>query len=120
VAAIGMAAGAGYYWAALIGTGLVLVGLGPMRWLEGAPILRDLRREGRRLEVDLTADGSVGAVLDSLHGRKLRVTRVEIEDEAEERRRVRVEVDLPLGGAGSDVVEDLARLEGVRSVRFTA
>jgi putative Mg2+ transporter-C (MgtC) family protein len=119
VAAIGMAAGAGYYEAALIGTALVLVGLGPVRWLEGAPILRDLRRQGRRLVVDLAPEGSVGSVLDGLHGHRLRVTRVEIEDEADERRRVRVELDLPLGHAGSEIVEELARLPGVRAVRFS-
>ena len=44
VAAIGMASGAGYYSAALIGTGIVLVGLGPIRRLEGAPLFRGLRR----------------------------------------------------------------------------
>ena len=35
VAAIGMAVGAGYYAGALLGTGIVLVGLGPLRWLGG-------------------------------------------------------------------------------------
>lgn len=44
VAAIGMAAGAGYYSAALIATGIVLVGLGPVRWLEGATTLGRFRR----------------------------------------------------------------------------
>jgi putative Mg2+ transporter-C (MgtC) family protein len=116
VAAIGMAAG--YYTAAVLATGLVLVGLGPVRWLEGAPVIRDLRREGRVLEVHLTPGGSIGPVLDTLHGRRLRIARVEIEDEADDRR-LRVEVDLPLGNAGSEVVEEVARLEDVRSVRFT-
>jgi putative Mg2+ transporter-C (MgtC) family protein len=119
VAAIGMAAGAGYYAAALIGTALVLVGLGPVRWLEGAPIVRDLRRQGRHLVVELAPEGSVGVVLDTLHGRRLRVSRVEIEDEAEDRRRLRIELDLPLGHAGSELVEELARQPGVRSVRFS-
>jgi putative Mg2+ transporter-C (MgtC) family protein len=119
VAAIGMAAGAGYYAAALIGTALVLVGLGPVRWLEGAPIVRDLRRQGRHLVVELAPEGSVGVVLDTLHGRRLRVSRVEIEDEPEDRRRLRIELDLPLGHAGSELVEELARQPGVRSVRFS-
>jgi putative Mg2+ transporter-C (MgtC) family protein len=119
VAAIGMAAGAGYYAAALIGTALVLVGLGPVRWLEGAPIVRDLRRQGRHLVVELAPEGSVGVVLDTLHGRRLRVSRVEIVDEAEDRRRLRIELDLPLGHAGSELVEELARQPGVRSVRFS-
>ena len=36
-------------------TVLVLVGLGPARLLEGAPVLRDLRRQGRVLEAHLDA-----------------------------------------------------------------
>jgi putative Mg2+ transporter-C (MgtC) family protein len=119
VAAIGMAAGAGYYSAALIGTAIVLVGLGPIRWLEGAPLIRDLRREGRVLEIDLGPGESLGSVLDVLHDRKVRISRVEISDQ-EDRRHVRVELDLPLGGAGSALVEELARHEGVRAVRWSA
>jgi putative Mg2+ transporter-C (MgtC) family protein len=119
VAAIGMAAGAGYYEAAVIATALVLVGLGPVRMLEGAPLIRDLRRQGRILDAHLSPSGSVGPVLDVLHARKVRMSRVEIEDEADDDRRVRIEVDLPVGNAGSEVVEEVARLEGVRSVRFT-
>lgn len=119
VAAIGMAAGAGYYTAALIGTGIVLVGLGPIRWLEGAPLIRDLRREGRALEVLLHPGESVGGVLDVLHDRTVRISRVEISD-LEEGRQVRVEIDLPLGGAGSELVENLARREDVIAVRWGA
>ncbi len=119
VAAIGMAAGAGYYSAALIGTGIVLVGLGPIRWLEGAPLIRDLRREGRVLEIDLRPGESLGGVLDVLHDRTVRISRVEIADE-DDRRHVRVELDLPLGGAGSALVEDLARHDGVSAVRWSA
>ena len=119
VAAIGMAAGAGYYTAALIGTGIVLVGLGPIRWLEGAPLIRDLRREGRALEVLLHPGESVGGVLDVLHDRTVRISRVEISD-LEEGRQVRVDIDLPLGGAGSELVEDLARREDVIAVRWGA
>ena len=119
VAAIGMAAGAGYYTAALIGTGIVLVGLGPIRWLEGAPLIRDLRREGRALEVLLHPGESIAGVLDVLHDRTVRISRVEISD-VEEGRQVRVEIDLPLGGAGSQLVEDLARREDVTSVRWGA
>lgn len=119
VAAIGMAAGAGYYTAALIGTGIVLVGLGPIRWLEGAPLIRDLRREGRALEILLHPGESVGGVLDVLHDRTVRISRVEISD-LEEGRQVRVEIDLPLGGAGSELVENLARREDVIAVRWGA
>ena len=119
VAAIGMAAGAGYYSAALVGTAIVLVGLGPIRWLEGAPLIRDLRREGRILEIDLRPGEALGAVLDVIHDRAVRLSRVEITDD-EERRHVRAELDLPLGGAGSALVEDIARHESVIAVRWSA
>lgn len=119
VAAIGMAAGAGYYSAALVGTAIVLVGLGPIRWLEGAPLIRDLRREGRVLEIDLRPGEALGAVLDVIHDRAVRLSRVEITDD-EERRHVRAELDLPLGGAGSALVEDIARHESVMAVRWSA
>jgi len=118
VAAIGMAAGAGYYSAALIGTGVVLVGLGPFRWLEGGVLIRRLRREGRVLEVDLRAEQPIGHVLDALEGRRARVTRIELGEE-EDRRQLRLEVDLPLGAASAEVVDALSSLPEVVAVRWT-
>jgi putative Mg2+ transporter-C (MgtC) family protein len=117
VAAIGMAAGAGYYSAALIATGIVLVGLGPLRWLEGGPLSR-LRRAGRVLEIDMTRDRSITDVLSVVEQRRGRVSRVEFEDE-EERRQVRIELDVPLGAAEARLVEDLAGLDHVTGVRWT-
>lgn len=119
VAAIGMAAGAGFYSAALIATGLVMVGLGPFRWLEGGPLLRRLRRGGRVLEVDLHPGQAVGPVLDALEARRARVTRIELGDE-EDRRQLRLELDLPIGSASGEVVEDVSRLEEVVAVRWSA
>jgi putative Mg2+ transporter-C (MgtC) family protein len=117
VAAIGMAAGAGYYSAALIATGVVLVGLGPLRWVEGG-ILSNLRRGGRLLEVDMTRQRPIGDVLSVIENRRVRVNRVEFEDE-EDRRQVRVELDVPLGAAEARLVDDLAALEHVTAVRWT-
>jgi putative Mg2+ transporter-C (MgtC) family protein len=119
VAAIGMAAGAGFYSAALIATGLVMVGLGPFRWLEGGPLLRRLRRGGRVLEVDLHPGQAVGPVLDALEARRARVTRIELGDE-EDRRQLRLELDLPIGSASGEVVEYVSRLEEVVAVRWSA
>jgi putative Mg2+ transporter-C (MgtC) family protein len=119
VAAIGMAAGAGFYSAALIATGIVLVGLGPFRWFEGGPLLRRLRREGRVLEVDLRPDQPVGHVLDTLEGRRARVNRIELGDE-EDRRQLRLELDLPLGAASGEVVDELSRLNEVLAVRWSS
>jgi putative Mg2+ transporter-C (MgtC) family protein len=117
VAAIGMAAGAGYYSAALIATGVVLVGLGPLRWVEGE-LLSSLRRGGRLLEIDMTRHRPIGDVLSVIEDRRVRVNRVEFEDE-EERRQVRVELDIPLGPAETRLVDDLAALEQVTAVRWT-
>ena len=117
VAAIGMAVGAGYYSAALIATGIVLVGLGPFRWLEGGTMLRRFRRAGRELEIDLTREHSIAEPLAVIDERRVRVSRVQFEDDRD-RRMLRVELDLPLGPAEERLVEDLASLEGVLAVRW--
>jgi putative Mg2+ transporter-C (MgtC) family protein len=117
VAAIGMAVGAGYYSAAVIATGVVLVGLGPLRWVEGGALAR-WRRGGRVLEVDMIRAQALAPLLEALEGRRARVSRVEFEDE-ENRRQVRIELDLPLGPASSEIVSELSGREGVTAVRWT-
>jgi putative Mg2+ transporter-C (MgtC) family protein len=117
VAAIGMAAGAGYYSAALIATGIVLVGLGPFRWLEGGTALARFRRAGHSLEVDLTPEHSITEPLAVVDQRRVRISRVEFEDK-KDRRRLRIQLDVPLGPAEERLVEDLAALEGVTAVRW--
>jgi putative Mg2+ transporter-C (MgtC) family protein len=117
VAAIGMAVGAGYYSAAVIATGVVLVGLGPLRWVEGGALSR-WRRGGRVLEVDIRREQALAPLLETLEGRRARVNRVEFEDE-EDRRQVRIELDLPLGAASREIVSELADREGVTAVRWT-
>lgn len=116
VAAIGMAVGAGYYSAAVIATGVVLVGLGPLRWVEGGALAR-WRRGGRVLEVDILREQALAPLLETLEGRRARVNRVEFEDE-ENRRQVRIELDLPLGPASSQIVSELSGREGVTAVRW--
>ncbi len=118
VAAIGMAAGAGYYSAALVATGLVLVGLGPIRWLEGGVLIRRMRGGTRVLEVDLHQERAVGPVLDALEERRVRVNRIELDDDGE-RRQMRLELDLSGGAPGVELVDDLARLDEVAAVRWT-
>jgi putative Mg2+ transporter-C (MgtC) family protein len=117
VAAIGMAAGAGYYSAAAITTGVVLVGLGPLRWVEGGFLSR-MRRGGRVLEVDMLRERPISSVLAVVEGRRARVNRVEFEDE-ENRRQVRIELDVPLGAAEARLVDELASLGEVTAVRWT-
>lgn len=117
VAAIGMAAGAGFYAAALITTGIVLVGLGPLRWLEGGFLAR-LRREGRALEIDLRPERPIAPILAVIESRRARVSRLELEEE-DERRQLRIELDVPLGTTGREVVEQLSALDEVIAVRWS-
>ena len=117
VAAIGMATGAGYYSAALIGTGIVLVGLGPIRKLEGAPLLRGLRREVRVLELDVSTRERAGPVLDALVDHGAHVARIEFARE-EGTRKMRVEVDLPAGQSPAELLEAVSLVEGVDVARW--
>jgi putative Mg2+ transporter-C (MgtC) family protein len=118
VAAIGMAAGAGYYSAALIATGVVLVGLGPFRWLEGGAMIARFRRAGGALEIDLTPEHPISDVLAVVDGRRLRLSRVEFVDD-DAGRHLRLELDVPLGSGEERLVDDLAAIEGVRGVRWS-
>lgn len=118
VAAIGMAAGAGYYSAALIATGVVLVGLGPFRWLEGGAALARFRRAGGALEIDLTPEHPISDVLSVVDARRVRLSRVEFADD-DAGRHLRLELDVPFGSAEERLVDDLAAIEGVRAVRWS-
>jgi putative Mg2+ transporter-C (MgtC) family protein len=63
VAAIGMAAGAGFWKGALIATVVALVSLRPLEWLKGFAIPQ---RAAAHLVVHLTEDGTAGDVLDAV------------------------------------------------------
>ena len=115
-AAIGMAVGAGYWAAALIATGVVLVGLGPLRWAEGWIVSRT-RPGGGTLEVDLRPEQPLAPVLAVLEGGRARVRRIHLEEE-EEGRELRVEVELPAGASGRELVEQLAAMDEVLGVRW--
>ena len=115
-AAIGMAVGAGFYSAALLGTGVVLVGLGPLRWAEGYIVAR--RRAARPLEVDLRPDQPLAPVLAILEARLAKVQRIHLEEGGDEGRELRLEVQLPPSVSGREVVEHLSQLDEVLSVRW--
>lgn len=63
VAAIGMAAGAGFWKGALIATTAALISLRPLEWLKERALPR---RAVSRLVVDLADDATSGEVLDAL------------------------------------------------------
>jgi putative Mg2+ transporter-C (MgtC) family protein len=115
-AAIGMAVGAGYYSAALLGTGVVLVSLGPLRLAEGAIMARRRREEGS-LEIDLRPEQPLAPVLALLEGKRARVHRIQLEEEPEGRE-LRIQVQLPPGGSGRELVEELSQLDEVTAVRW--
>jgi putative Mg2+ transporter-C (MgtC) family protein len=116
VAAIGMAVGAGYYGGALIGTGVVLFGLGPLRWAEGQLIA--WRRTSGRLEIDLRPDQPLGPVLSELESKRAKVERIHLDEGGDEGRELRIEVQLPQGVSGRELVETLSLRDEITAVRW--
>jgi putative Mg2+ transporter-C (MgtC) family protein len=116
VAAIGMAAGVGYYEAALVTTALVLVSLWPLRILAYRLSARTRPEEGM-LAVDLPAGASAVSVLEAVEGAGANVTSLEFEEEGD-RRRVDLRVRLGSGKSGAELIDALTRTEAVRGARW--
>ena len=110
VAAIGMAAGAGYYSAALFGTAIVILALWPLRAL-AFRVLERARPEEQRIVVELT--GATSDLLAELERQGAHVTHFETADEAD--RRV---VTLELDGASEELAAHVADLDYVVGVRW--
>jgi putative Mg2+ transporter-C (MgtC) family protein len=115
VAALGMAAGAGYYSGAVLATVVVLVSLWPLRIL-AYRIFERIRPGELRLEIELRANESPAVLLDSLESRGVAVKSFEVED-AHDRRRVVLEVHLEQAQPET-VTAELMRLEPVLGVRW--
>jgi putative Mg2+ transporter-C (MgtC) family protein len=109
VAAIGMAAGAGYFWAAVAGTVLTVVALWPLRTVAYRTLER-FRPPDRRLVVELKQGTPLKALLDLMPD----VRQVEIEDERD-RRVVTLELTEP---AEEPLVSQLSDREDVIAVRW--
>ena len=117
VAAIGMAAGTGYYWAAVATTVLVLVSLWPLRVLAHRIFAR-LRTDEGRLAVDLRAASGAGPLVTVLErtGARLRGLRF---DEADGRRRVLADVELRPGASRDRLVSALMDADDVLAAEWT-
>lgn len=115
VAAIGMAAGAGYWLAALVSTALVLFALEPVR-AGVAPLLQRLRGDEATLRVQLAAGEGVTSVVAALENVGGTVRSLEFE-EREGRREVAVEVDFPSGSRDAAVAR-LSEVEHVTGVHW--
>jgi putative Mg2+ transporter-C (MgtC) family protein len=117
VAAIGMASGAGYYSAAAITTGLVLVALWPLR-IAARRVFAGVRAETGRLVVDVRAGESGAATLDVLEHADVDVLRLEFDQEGD-RRRIAIDVELPARARPTALVAQLMRREEVLGAEWT-
>jgi putative Mg2+ transporter-C (MgtC) family protein len=115
-AAIGMACAAGFWPAALVTTAIVMLGLGPFRWVESR--LHRVGGDQGVLEVHLSPERSVGPVIDLLEPLKVRIFGLEFES-AEDRRWVRIEVELPDRVRPELLLQQLTELPEVEGARWS-
>jgi len=116
VAAIGMAAGAGYYGGAVIATAVVLISLWPLRLLARMGTTR-FRPQRSTLVAQLAAGASPGPLLDEVERLGARVKAVEIGHDAD-RRTVLLDVTMPPGVDPPRVIAQVGDLENVLEVRW--
>jgi putative Mg2+ transporter-C (MgtC) family protein len=116
VAAVGLAAGAGYYSGAVITTALVLLALWPLRIL-AFRILRRFRADDGRLLVELPVGTGPGEVIDEIERAGARVTAMSVSQEGE-RRRVELDLTLPNTVPAPRLVALIADVENVADVRW--
>jgi putative Mg2+ transporter-C (MgtC) family protein len=117
VAAVGLAAGAGYYSAAVITTALVLLALWPLR-IMAYRVLTRFRPEDGRLLVALPAGQAPGEVIDEVERAGARISSLEVSQEGD-RRRLEFDVVLPRDTPAARIVAQIADLEHVVEVRWT-
>lgn len=117
VAAVGLAAGAGYYSAAVTTTALVLLALWPLRII-AYRILTRFRPEDGRLLVALPAGQAPGAVIDEVERAGARISSLEVSQEGD-RRRLEFDVVLRRDTPPPAVVARIADLADVVEVRWT-
>ena len=115
VAAIGMAAGAGYWEGALVATFGAIITLGPLRTVAYRVLVR-FRPALQRLLVEIPAGGSTVPVIEAVERQGGRVVSLEVAQEGD-RRSVAVDLELAAGSAPA-VVAGVAEVDGVLEVRW--
>jgi putative Mg2+ transporter-C (MgtC) family protein len=115
VAAIGLAAGAGYYYAALIATAVALVALGPLRSV-GYRLTRRFRGESGLLLVQLPAGQSPAGVIDAVDP-EASIETIEVHQEGD-RRTLELTVELPREEQARELVARVAEVDHVVAVRW--
>jgi putative Mg2+ transporter-C (MgtC) family protein len=111
-AAIGIAAGAGYYSGAIIGTVVTIVALWPLR-IVAYRVFERLRPEERSIVVELRQDTKVTQLLEVLEHENARVEHFQLEEEPD-RRVVTLTLDTP----SEKLLSSLADLEFVQGVEW--
>ncbi|HSC48922.1 MAG TPA: MgtC/SapB family protein [Gaiellaceae bacterium] len=117
VAAIGMAAGAGYYGGAVITTAVVLISLWPLRILAQRGTAR-FRPQTSMLLVQLPSGASPGPLIDEVEHLGARVKSLEISHEAD-RRTVLLDVTMPPRVDAPRVIAQVGDLDDVLEVRWS-
>jgi putative Mg2+ transporter-C (MgtC) family protein len=117
VAAVGLAAGAGYYSGAVITTAVVLIALWPLRIIAYRLLVR-YRPEDGRLLVELPAGHAPGEVIDEVERAGARIDSIEVSQEGD-RRRLQLDLVLPRDLQPQRVVARIADVPDVADVRWT-
>ena len=117
VAAIGMAAGAGYWEGALIATAGALLTLGPLR-VVSFRLLSRYRPQHDRLLVEVPAGGSPVPIIEAIERQGGRVVSLDVAQEGD-RRSVAADVELPPGTTAVAIVAGVAEIDGVLEVQWT-
>ncbi len=116
VAAVGLAAGAGYYSGAVITTALVLVALWPLRII-AFQMLRRFRPEDGRLLVEVPAGTPPGRVIDEVVRAGARISSIGVAQEGD-RRRLELDLALPHDVTAPHLVARVADVPEVADVRW--
>jgi putative Mg2+ transporter-C (MgtC) family protein len=111
-AAIGLAAGAGYYSAAVFTTAITLVSLSPLR-IVAHRVFERMRPQEQDLVVELKPETSVSALLGKLEEEKVGVEQIELE-EGMDRRVLTLRLERP----SEELVATIADLGFVIGVRW--
>ncbi len=112
-AAIGMAAGTGYYLVAIASTALVLVSLGPLK-LFSARYVGRVRPEEAELAVNLKPDGAAANVLARIEELGAVVNSVEFGDE----RTIDIVLRASRRSESALIAEELAKLDDVERLQW--
>jgi putative Mg2+ transporter-C (MgtC) family protein len=113
---IGLAVGVGYYFAALVTTGLVFGILTVLKRIE----IGLVAPRGLRSLIVTTVDrpGQIGKIGSALGRLKVDIRHIELETAPEEEAIVKMVVSVPDGTQEPRVLEELRNLEGIRDARW--